>query len=68
MVEKLHPWVKRAGSALLIEVKHLVCFSTSRSDCVLAVSRFGVRFYYFIPFYLIFFILILALALYLNRI
>lgn len=50
--ERLHPWVKRAGSALLIEGKSLVCSSTSRSDCVQAASRFAARFYYFIPFYI----------------
>lgn len=49
VAEKLWPWVKRAGSALLMEVKGLVCSSICRSDCVQICSK--TLFYYFIPFY-----------------
>lgn len=53
VAEKLQSWVKRAGSALLMEVKALVCSSISRSDCLWAGSRFAARFCFIILFHFI---------------
>lgn len=49
--EKLQSWIKKAVSALLIEVKALVCSSISTTDCVQAGSGLAARFCFMILFH-----------------